>query len=157
MVAVSAISEQVGLQWQAGALRIFDLEGLEGDLEFRRVDFETTIQGNEKNGHFSWGLASSSNSLWVSEPYFGNFRGEEKASTGRIYEYKFGNSFPTGTIRDRAADADSCVTGKEVRGQFGRVVVALDLDADGQEDLATASFHSSSGSAHSGLVSVFFG
>ena len=154
---MSAISEQVALTWQAGVLRVFDLAGLEGDLLFRNVDFEATIQGGERNGHFSWGLSASSNSLWVSEPYFGNYRAEEKAATGRLYEYTFGTSFPTGTVRDRAEAASTCLTGREVRGRFGQHVVTLDLDGDGHEDLVTTSVHSSSGAAHSGLVSVFFG
>ena len=157
LVAVGSISEGVGRAWQAGALRVFDPSNLRGEILFRNVDFLTTIQGGERNGHFGWGLTVSPTSLWISEPLYGNYRADEEAGTGRIVEYPLGpSSFPRGIIRDRVGAAATCLSGAEPRARFGQHVVSLDLDGDGLQDLLVTSHHSSSGSPHSGVVSVFF-
>jgi len=82
---------------------------------------------------------------------------DEKASTGRIYEWKLGQDFPKGNIRDRVGSASTCVNGKEMRGSFGFEILTLDLNNDSVRDLVVTSLRSSSGSEHSGRVSVFFG
>jgi len=156
LLAVSALSEKFGLDWQAGSLRIFDLTGLRGDLNFRDVKVITTIQGGEHAAHFAWNLATSSNSLWVSEPFYGNLRADDRASTGRIFEWKYGSNFPSGTVRDYVTSSDSCVIGQENRASFGYKILALDLNADGVDDLVVTAPRSNIGSLNSGRVSIFF-
>jgi len=156
LLAVSAISEKFVRDWQAGSVRVFDLTGLSGDLNFRDVKVITTIQGGEQAGHFSWDLETSSTSLWVSEPFYGNLRADEKASTGRIFEWKFGSNFPSGTIRDCVVSADTCIVGESRGGSFGNDILSLDLNADGMEDLVVASSHSDLGSPTSGEIVIFF-
>jgi len=120
------------------------------------VKIATTIQGGEQAGHFSWDLEVSSNSLWVSEPFYGNLLADEKASTGRIFEWKFGSEFPSGTIRDRVASSSTCVIGQERRTSFGYRVLTLDLNGDGLEDLVVTSPRSDDGAPSSGLVTIFY-
>ena len=133
-----------------------DINGLSGDLTLDDVKVVTTIQGGDKGAQFGFDLLVTQTSLWVSEPAYGNLRLEQKAATGRVYEWKLGQDFPTRVVRDRVASSSRCFYGKEVRGRFGQVLGQGDFDADGLTDVVVTSSHSSSGAASAGRVNIFY-
>jgi len=157
LLAVSSLADEDGRKWQAGSVQIFDLTGIKGNLEFEELIVVTTLLGEEQASHFSWNMATSSNSLWVSEPFYGNVRADEKASTGRVFEWKFGKDFPTGRVNNLLSTPTSCIVGQENRSSFGHKILTLDLNADGKEDLVISATHSDTGALNSGHVSIFFG
>lgn len=158
---------KVGVDWQAGVVRILDLDALPDGIETSISDVDTELDdlpssprgvnwprrgnggkvlrdllyGSQPMAHLSAAMqtTSDSQSLWITEP----FSSSEK---GRILEWEpnfEGQSEGKPFFRDDPDKIRQCFTGADTRSRFGSQLLLADLNSDGMDEIVVTSAHDS--------------
>ncbi|KAG0068399.1 Glycosylphosphatidylinositol specific phospholipase D1, partial [Podila epicladia] len=150
---------KVGVDWQAGAVRVLDLDALPDGIETRISDIDTeqntllsspngddwpqqgysgkvlqdSLYGSQPMAHLSAAMQVSSDAkrLWLTEP----FSSSEK---GRILEWEpnvEGQSDDNPFSRNDPDKIKQCFTGVDTRTRFGTQLILADLNGDGVDEV----------------------
>ncbi|KFH68881.1 hypothetical protein MVEG_05685 [Podila verticillata NRRL 6337] len=169
---------KVGVDWQAGVVRILDLDALPDGIETSISDVDTEpddlpssprgvnwprrsnggkvlqdlLYGSQPMAHLSAAMQTSSDSqsLWITEP----FSSSEK---GRILEWEpnfEGLSEGKPFFRDDPDKIRQCFTGADTRTRFGSQLLLADLNSDGMDEIVVTSAHDSRFAIMAGTITI---
>jgi len=143
-----------GKNWQAGAIRLINMQYLKNESKTLSDDdmvlgrgLLALLRGSESASRFGSSLLwdDDEKSFWFSEPY-------TYWESGRIFKYSIGSL--TGTLQPESTFSEGCLVGKERRARFGSKIIKFDFDGDGKKDLVVSSEHSSYVARLSGSVTI---
>lgn len=125
---------QYGNFWQAGAIRLINMQYLKEDKKLSDEDMSlgrellALLRGSESASRLGSSLLWDSNekSLWASEPF-------TYWESGQIFKYSIGSSLVS----------EVCLVGRERQARFGNKMIKFDFNGDGKNDLVVNSEHSS--------------